>query len=164
MDALRSGRGSGSRRVRSGSSPAFGRPLVAVALTRIDTASAGRAYAAYGGVYILSSLLWMWAVKGARPDRWDAAGAGVCLAGAGIHLFALDRSETTERRYWRRKARQRTKKTRGQLSHISRLRHDEFPRPTTLPSTVCYANRRTNRQIRLCHNALLAHELRVSEE
>jgi len=61
--------------------------LFAVALTRIDAEYAGRAYAAYGGIYILSSLLWLWAVEGARPDRWDAFGAAVCLAGAALILF-----------------------------------------------------------------------------
>lgn len=43
-------------------------------LTRIDADFAGRAYAAYGGVYIAASLGWLWAVEGARPDRWDLAG------------------------------------------------------------------------------------------
>lgn len=56
-------------------------------LTLVDSEAAGRAYAAYGGVYIVSSLLWLWGVEGARPDRWDVAGAGICLVGAGIILF-----------------------------------------------------------------------------
>lgn len=59
----------------------------ALLLTRIDSSSAGRAYAAYGGVYILSSLLWLWAVEKSRPDRWDVIGASVCLTGAAIILF-----------------------------------------------------------------------------
>ncbi|MDR5651209.1 YnfA family protein [Ruixingdingia sedimenti] len=49
---------------------------------------AGRAYAAYGGVYVAASLVWLWAVEGARPDRWDLAGAALVLAGAGVILFA----------------------------------------------------------------------------
>lgn len=61
--------------------------LFAVVLTRIDSAYAGRAYAAYGGIYILSSLLWLWGVENTRPDRWDVLGAAVCLAGAAIILF-----------------------------------------------------------------------------
>ena len=63
--------------------------LVAFAylLTRIDTLYAGRAFAAYGGVYIAASLLWLWAVEGARPDRWDATGAAFCLVGAAIILL-----------------------------------------------------------------------------
>ncbi len=61
--------------------------LFAMALTRVDAANAGRAYAAYGGVYILSSLLWLWAAEGVRPDRWDVGGACVCLIGASIILY-----------------------------------------------------------------------------
>ena len=61
--------------------------LFAYLLTRIDAAFAGRAYAAYGGVYIATSLLWLWIVEGARPDRWDLLGAVVCFLGAAIILF-----------------------------------------------------------------------------
>ena len=61
--------------------------LFAFLLTRIDAVFAGRAYAAYGGVYIAASLVWLWAVEGARPDRWDVVGALVCLGGAAIILF-----------------------------------------------------------------------------
>jgi small multidrug resistance family-3 protein len=56
-------------------------------LTRIDAAFAGRAYAAYGGVYIVGSLLWLWAVESKVPDRWDVIGAVVCLFGAAIILL-----------------------------------------------------------------------------
>ncbi len=64
--------------------------LVAFAwlLTRVETAAAGRAFAAYGGVYIAASLAWMWVVEGLRPDRWDAIGATLCLAGAAVILAA----------------------------------------------------------------------------
>lgn len=61
--------------------------LFAWLLTLVPTETAARAYAAYGGVYIASSLLWLWLVEGARPDRWDAIGASVCLIGAAIILF-----------------------------------------------------------------------------
>lgn len=61
--------------------------LFAWLLTRIDAAFAGRAYAAYGGIYIAASLAWLWAVEGGRPDRFDLIGAALCLAGAGIILF-----------------------------------------------------------------------------
>ena len=61
--------------------------LFALALTRIDSPFAGRAYAAYGGIYIAASLSWLWAVEGSRPDRFDLAGAALCLGGAGIILF-----------------------------------------------------------------------------
>lgn len=61
--------------------------LFAAVLTRADSAHAGRAYAAYGGIYIACSLLWLWVVESVRPDRWDLLGAAVCVAGAAIILF-----------------------------------------------------------------------------
>jgi small multidrug resistance family-3 protein len=61
--------------------------LFAWLLTLVESSHAGRAYAAYGGVYIAASLGWLWAVEGARPDRWDLIGASVCLAGAAVILF-----------------------------------------------------------------------------
>jgi len=61
--------------------------LFAWVLTRADSALAGRAYAAYGGVYIASSMLWMWLVEGHRPDRWDAAGLALCLIGSAVILL-----------------------------------------------------------------------------
>ena len=50
-------------------------------------ARAGRAFAAYGGVYVATSLLWLWAVEGQRPDRWDALGGTVAMLGAGLILW-----------------------------------------------------------------------------
>jgi small multidrug resistance family-3 protein len=61
--------------------------VFALALTRIDAEAAGRAYAAYGGIYILSALVWLWLVEGVRPDRWDVLGAATCLVGAAIILY-----------------------------------------------------------------------------
>lgn len=61
--------------------------VFAFVLTRVDAGAAGRAYAAYGGIYIVSSLLWLWAVEGTRPDRWDILGAAICLIGAGLILL-----------------------------------------------------------------------------
>ncbi len=61
--------------------------LFAYMLTLVESPLAGRAYAAYGGVYIAASLAWLWAVEGVRPDRWDLAGATICLAGAMLILF-----------------------------------------------------------------------------
>ncbi len=60
----------------------------AYALTRVDADFAGRSYAAYGGVYITASLLWLWGVEGKMPDRWDMAGATLCLCGAAVILLA----------------------------------------------------------------------------
>lgn len=56
-------------------------------LTLVDSAAAGRAYAAYGGVYICASLAWLWMVEDIRPDRWDLTGSLVCLVGASIILL-----------------------------------------------------------------------------
>ncbi len=61
--------------------------LFAWLLTRVDTAFAGRAYAAYGGIYIAASLAWLALVERTLPDRWDLAGAGICVAGAAVILF-----------------------------------------------------------------------------
>jgi small multidrug resistance family-3 protein len=49
---------------------------------------AGRAFAVYGGVYIVASLVWLWAVEGQVPDRWDLTGAAICLVGAAVILWA----------------------------------------------------------------------------
>lgn len=56
-------------------------------LTLVDVAYAGRAYAIYGGIYIVASLGWLWIVEGTRPDRWDMIGSVVCLLGAAIILY-----------------------------------------------------------------------------
>lgn len=56
-------------------------------LTLSPAEHAGRAYAAYGGVYIVASLGWLWMAEGFRPDRWDLIGAAVCLAGAALILW-----------------------------------------------------------------------------
>lgn len=56
-------------------------------LTLAPAEAAGRAYAAYGGVYVLASLLWLWLVEGRMPDRWDAIGGAICLLGAAVILF-----------------------------------------------------------------------------
>ena len=61
--------------------------LFAYLLTRVDSEAAGRAYAAYGGVYIVASILWLWLIEHRTPDRWDLVGASVCLVGAGIILL-----------------------------------------------------------------------------
>jgi len=56
-------------------------------LTLIGTDAAGRAFAAYGGIYIAASLGWLFVVEGRLPDRWDVIGASLCLAGAAVILF-----------------------------------------------------------------------------
>ncbi len=61
--------------------------LFAGALALVPSEAAGRTYAAYGGIYIIASLLWLWLIEGRLPDRWDVGGALVCLAGASLILF-----------------------------------------------------------------------------
>ncbi|MDB5607344.1 MAG: hypothetical protein JWP25_4244 [Bradyrhizobium sp.] len=61
--------------------------LFAYLLTLVETEAAGRAYATYGGIYIVGSLVWLWVVESARPDRWDVAGASICLIGAAVILW-----------------------------------------------------------------------------
>lgn len=74
--------------LRRGASPAiaaFGIVSLigfAVALTRVDAAFAGRAYAAYGGIYIAASLVWLWLIEGQQPTGSDLLGAGIAIIGA----------------------------------------------------------------------------------
>ena len=61
--------------------------VFAVLLTHINSMFAGRTFAAYGGVYIVASLLWLWIIEGQRLDKWDILGAIICIAGAVVILF-----------------------------------------------------------------------------
>jgi len=80
--------------LRLGKSPLWLAPgllslaLFAFLLTRIDSEAAGRAYAAYGGVYVVGSILWLWLAEGQRPDRFDIAGSLICLGGMAVILFS----------------------------------------------------------------------------
>ncbi|UNK78913.1 YnfA family protein [Sphingopyxis granuli] len=65
--------------------------LFAWALTRVDADAAGRAFAAYGGIYILASLVWLKMVEGVAPDRWDLIGGAICLGGAALILWGPGR-------------------------------------------------------------------------
>jgi len=47
----------------------------------------GRVYAAYGGVFVVLSLLWGWLVDNKRPDTFDLFGASVCLVGVAIIMW-----------------------------------------------------------------------------
>lgn len=57
-------------------------------LLTLHPTAAGRVYAAYGGVYVATSLVWLWLVDGQRPDRFDLLGGAVTLAGMAIIAFA----------------------------------------------------------------------------
>ena len=48
----------------------------------------GRILAAYGGVFVVGSLLWGMAADGFRPDRYDVLGAAVCVVGVAVIMYA----------------------------------------------------------------------------
>lgn len=50
--------------------------------------SFGRVYAAYGGVFIVLSVLWGWLIDKQAPDAYDWLGAAVCVAGVAIMVLA----------------------------------------------------------------------------
>jgi small multidrug resistance family-3 protein len=56
-------------------------------LLTLHPTAAGRTYAAYGGVYIFTAVLWLWVADGIRPTAWDVAGSAVALAGMAIIMF-----------------------------------------------------------------------------
>jgi small multidrug resistance family-3 protein len=51
-------------------------------------ANFGRILAAYGGIFVAGSLLWGMVVDGFKPDRWDLWGAGICLVGVAVIMYA----------------------------------------------------------------------------
>ena len=55
-------------------------------LLTLQTGAAGRTYAAYGGIYVAISLVWLWLVEHQRPTLWDMIGAGVMFVGMSIIL------------------------------------------------------------------------------
>lgn len=61
--------------------------LFAFVLTRVDVAFAGRAYAAYGGIYVIASLAWLYFVERQIPNKWDLLGVATCFIGTLIILF-----------------------------------------------------------------------------
>ena len=58
--------------------------LFGAALTRVEAEFAGRAFAAYGGIYIVASLGWLLAIERVRPLASDLLGAALCIAGATV--------------------------------------------------------------------------------
>ncbi len=68
--------------------PAAASLVAFVWLLSLHPTSAGRVYAAYGGVYVAVAILWLWWVDGDRPTSWDLVGAGVAVAGMAIIMLA----------------------------------------------------------------------------
>lgn len=56
-------------------------------LLTLQPLASGRVYAAYGGVYIGASILWLWLADGVQPTRWDLLGSITCLIGSGLIYF-----------------------------------------------------------------------------
>ena len=52
------------------------------------SADFGRVLAAYGGIFVAGSLVWGWVADGFRPDRYDLIGAGICLVGMAVIMYA----------------------------------------------------------------------------
>jgi small multidrug resistance family-3 protein len=61
--------------------------LFAYLLTLVESSHAGRAYAAYGGIYITASLVWLWLIENTRPTLTDLVGTALCLAGAAVIIL-----------------------------------------------------------------------------
>jgi small multidrug resistance family-3 protein len=53
----------------------------------LQPAHFGRVYAAYGGVFVVLSILWGWKVDNILPDRFDVIGGLICLAGVGVIMY-----------------------------------------------------------------------------
>ncbi len=61
--------------------------IFAYLLTKVNLDFAGRAYAVYGGIYIVSSLFWLYFVEKQSFNKWDLIGAFICILGATIILI-----------------------------------------------------------------------------
>ncbi|WP_216775974.1 YnfA family protein [Metabacillus halosaccharovorans] len=70
-----------------GLSGAIALALYGVIATFQSFPSFGRVYAAYGGVFIILSVLWGWGVDKQTPDKYDWIGAGICLIGVAVMLL-----------------------------------------------------------------------------
>lgn len=60
---------------------------VFVWLLTLHPAASGRIYAAYGGIYIFSALMWLRFVDQVSLSRWDILGGGVVLIGAAVIIL-----------------------------------------------------------------------------
>ena len=54
----------------------------------LQPANFGRAYAAYGGIFIILSILWGWQIDKIVPDRLDWVGAAIILVGVMVMMYA----------------------------------------------------------------------------
>lgn len=78
--------------LRKGGSPWLLAPGVAALLVfawllSLHPTATGRVYAAYGGVYVVVAVFWLWLIDGQRPSAWDLLGAGITLTGMALIMF-----------------------------------------------------------------------------
>lgn len=66
----------------------LGLALYGVVATFQPEANFGRIFAAYGGIFIVGSILWGMAFEGFRPDRFDLVGGAICLVGMAVIMYA----------------------------------------------------------------------------
>ena len=67
--------------------PASGSLAAFAWLLTLHPTAAGRTYAAYGGIYVATAVIWLWVVDRQPPDRWDLLGALVTVTGMAIIAF-----------------------------------------------------------------------------
>ena len=53
----------------------------------LQPANFGRVYAAYGGVFIVLSIIWGWGVDGVKPDKFDLIGGFIALIGVTVMMY-----------------------------------------------------------------------------
>lgn len=57
-------------------------------LLTLHPLAGGRVYAAYGGVYVATAIVWLWLIDGVRPTAWDLAGSAIALLGMAVIMLA----------------------------------------------------------------------------
>jgi small multidrug resistance family-3 protein len=67
--------------------PATASLVLFVWLLTLHPTSSGRVYAAYGGVYVATAVIWLWLVDGIRPTGADLAGAALMLVGTSVIVW-----------------------------------------------------------------------------
>ncbi|MCP9439906.1 MAG: YnfA family protein [Nitrospira sp.] len=67
--------------------PAAASLALFVWLLTLHPTAAGRVYAAYGGVYVATAILWLWLVEGVRPTQWDLLGSAIAIVGMAVIMF-----------------------------------------------------------------------------
>lgn len=67
--------------------PAAASLALFVWLLTLHPTAAGRVYAAYGGIYVATALVWLWLIDGVRPSAWDIAGSLVAISGMALIMI-----------------------------------------------------------------------------